>query len=220
MARLEPKPMPAQLIFPHPAPSTVGFSLDPSKRAAVTRVKSNSPAGDVLKSGDELVTLDDQAIVSQADVQWVLHHAEAVDELPMQIRRDGELLAATLRLPERWRFNSDISWRTAGWEMRRMALGGLKLVSASDALRRKTSLNQNELALVVDYVGQYVEFGTAKKVGFKKGDVIVKYGPLSHNITESQLLAWSVLNTRPGQSVAVTFVRDGERMTLQMPMQR
>lgn len=220
MARLAPKPMPAQLIFPYPAPSTVGFSLDPKRRATVSRVELDSAAADVLKVGDELVTLDGQAIVSQADVQWVLHHAEATDTLPMQIRRNGRLGKATLRLPDQWRFNSDVGWRTAGWEMRRMALGGLKLAPATPAQRRAAGADENGLALVVDYVGQYVAFGTAKKVGFKKGDIIVKYGPLSDNITESQLLGWSVLNTRPGQKLPVTFIRGGRRMTLQMPMQK
>ena len=163
IARVEAKPMPVQLIFPYPAPNTVGFSLASDQRATVTGVTSGSPADDALNPGDELITLNGQAIVSQADVQWVLHHAEAVDALKMQIRRDGELLSTTLRLPERWRFNSDISWRTAAWEMRRMALGGLKLVSASDALRREAGLNQDALALLVDYVGQYVEFGTRQE---------------------------------------------------------
>ncbi len=76
------------------------------------------------------------------------------------------------------------------------------------------------MALVVDYVGQYVAFGTAKRVGFKKGDVIVKYGSLSGNVTESQLLGWSVLNARPGQKLPVTLIRGRRRITLQMPMQK
>ena len=100
-----------------------------------------------------------------------------------------------------------------------MALGGLKLIPATPAQRKSIGVNENGLALVVDYVGQWVAFGTAKRVGFKKGDIIVKYGALDDNLTESQLLAWSVLNHRPGESLPVTVFRGGKQITLRMPMQ-
>ena len=218
-ARRSTEPMPLQLVFPYPAPSTIGFVLDEKQSATVKAVMPDSPAAKGLLPGDELLTLNDQAIVSQADVQWVLHHARAGEDLSLRLRRDGDMMTAAIRLPDRWRFNSDVGWRTGGWEMRRMALGGLKLASVTPDQRRANDIKKDELALVVDYVGQWVAFGTAKKVGFKKGDIIVKYGPLSDNITESQLLGWSVLNARPGQKLPVTLLRDGKKMTLQMPMQ-
>lgn len=218
-ARRSTEPMPLQLIFPYPAPSTVGFTLDPKQRGTVATVEANSPAASALLPGDELMTVAGQAIVSQADVQWVLHHAQANETLPVELRRDGKLIQGMIRLSDRWRFNSDVGWRTGGWEMRRMALGGLKLVAATAAQRRANDLEDHQMALVVDYVGQWVEFGTAKKVGFQKGDIIVQYGPKADNISESQLLGWSVLNARPGQKLPVTLLRDGKRMTLRMPMQ-
>ena len=219
LARRADAPMPAQLIFPYPSPRTIGVSLDPHLRASVREVSTDSPADGVLKPGDEIIRLDGQPIVSQADVQWVLHHTPPSASLPVVFLRDGAIQRAMLRLPDRWRFQSDVSWRTGGWEMRRMALGGLKLVSATDEQRREWKVPRDQLALVVDYVGQWVEFGTAKRAGFQKGDVIVAYGPLQDNISESQLLAWSVLNRRPGVRVPVTVIRDGKRKTLQMPMQ-
>lgn len=220
MARLAPKPMPIKLVYPYPGPTTVGFSLDPKKRATVTGVQAGSPAAGVLQKGDELLTISGQAIVSQADVQWVLHHAETSDQLPLLIRRDGKLLSKEMVLPAKWRHKTEIGWRTGGWELRRMALGGMKLAPATPAQRRAAGVGQGELALVADYVGQYGLFGTAKRLGFRKGDMLVKYGPLTGNITESQLLGWAALNTRPGQRLSITFVRNGRRMTRQFPMQK
>ena len=61
-------------------------------------VDANSLASDVFQVGDELVTLNKQPIISQADVQWVLHHAKAQESLSVQIRRGGKLLSTNLRL--------------------------------------------------------------------------------------------------------------------------
>ena len=49
----------------------------------------------------------------------------------------------------------------------------------------------------------------AKSAGLCSGDVIVQYGDT--RIDRARTLARSVLNTKPGTEVDITYLRDGEQ---------
>jgi S1-C subfamily serine protease len=173
-----------------------------------------------MQVGDEILTLDGQAILSIADVQWVLHGAGETAELPALVRRDGKSERLALSLPEGWRQRDDLSWRVTTWELRRMGTGGLVLETATDEQRRAAGLDDDDsMALRVKYVGQYNEHAVGKNAGFREGDLIVQFGERTDLERETDLLAYAVQNTRPGEKVKVAVLRGRQRMVIVLPMQ-
>lgn len=215
------KPIPDRLMFPNPLPDVIGLQLDAQTRATVSHVDEESIAEKAgFRSGDELLQLDGQPIISLADVQWVLHNAEESDSLSAEVRRGTGRVSLEIELREGWRQKSDISWRVSSWPLRRMGTGGLKFTSATPKQRREAGVGAGEMALVVEHVGQYGAHAAGKRAGFEKGDVVVSFDGKTNDMSTSQLLVYAFRNTKVGERIAVEIVRDGNRQTLSLPMQK
>lgn len=215
------KPIPDKLLFPYPLPDVFGLRLDAGTRATVEAVASNSPAaGAGMQPDDVLLVLDGQAILSIADVQWVLDNADDPDRLEALIRRGGETRTLTIALPRGWRRATDISWRVSTWPLRRMGAGGLRFEPLSAGDRRRLTIEAGNMALLVNSVGQYGPHGAGKRAGFRKGDVVVAFDNRTDLTTDTALLAYAAQNTRPGQRVTVSLLRNGKPMNLTLPMQQ
>lgn len=213
-------PIPDEVLYPWPMPDGVGMTLDPQEKATVTRVAAGSPAQKGgFRSGDEILTLAGQPILSIADVQWVLHSARTPAQLKAELRREGRRASATLSLGKEWRRGSDLSWRTTTWDLRRMGLGGLILEDLPAGERERAGSAESGLALRVQGVGEYGAHAVAKKAGFQEGDIIVAFDGQTRAMTESGLLAYAVQKRMPGDIVSVTVLRAGARVELSLPMQ-
>jgi hypothetical protein len=214
------KPIPNEVLFAYPLPSVIGLTLDPKEKATVTNVSRDSAAARAgLRPGDAIVSLAGQPILSVADVQWVLHHAADSAAIDAEVSRNGRNVKLKIELANGWRRGSDISFRTSTWDLRRMGTGGLLLEDLPDADRQKLGLAATALALRVKHVGEYGEHAVAKRAGFRKGDIIVKFDGRAEPMTESTLLAHAVQKKQPGDQVPVTVLREGERVELKLPMQ-
>ena len=215
------KPMPDKLVFPLPLPRVLGLTLDPATRATISKVADGSAAGAAgIETGDELITLAGQAIVSIADVQWVLDNAPSEGELAVLIKRGNEFIPKSIELAQDWRRQTDISWRVTTWPLRRMGTGGLVFEPVTNTQRAESDLSNDTLALRVKYVGQYGVHAAAKRAGFRKGDIVTSFDGQNDNWTTSQLLAYIAQSTRPGTTIPVTVVRNGQRIQLKLPMQK
>ncbi len=215
MFRTARKPIPDQVLFPWPLPEVFGMHLDPRKRATVLRVDDDSAAARAgFRSGDELLALEGQPLVSIADVEWILHHAGEEGALAARVRRGGEELTLGLPLDRGWRKRGDLSWRVSTWELRRMGAGGLLLEELPEEERRRLDLPDGKLALRAKHVGEYGEHARAKRAGFEKGDIIVAVDGRTGPMTETDLLAYTVQEKMPGDRLELTIVRGGERKTL------
>src|ERR1051325_1722137 len=101
--RSQKKPMPAELIYPMPAPETIGLTLAPDRVAQIESVAPGSIAAKAnLRKGDEFVSLAGQPLISIADVSWVLHRAPASGSLAAVVRRDGAEKLVNIDLPTDW----------------------------------------------------------------------------------------------------------------------
>jgi S1-C subfamily serine protease len=138
--------------------------------------------------------------------------------LSAQVRRDDKSLDLTLDLPEGWR-RGDISWRATTWDLRRMGLGGLKLVDLSDEQRAEARRPNATMALRVEHVGEYGEHAVAKRAGYRKGDLIVSFDGKTWRMSESDLLGYVLQRKRPRDEVSVTVVRRGKEMMLRIALQ-
>jgi S1-C subfamily serine protease len=193
--------------------------MDPKKRARILAIEPGSPAERRgWQAGDEIVSLAGQPILSIADVQWVLHNSGNETELTADVRRNSQMRSLTLPLDRGWRRRGDISWRAGSWDLRRMTTGGMRLDDLSSEERRRLNLPDDVLALRARYVGEYGEHATAKNAGFRKGDVLIELDGRATRLTESQWMTLLVNEKRPGDRVAVVVLRDGQRLSLELPM--
>ena len=218
--RAQKQPVPQELIYPMPAPETIGFTLATDQRATVTAVAAGSIAEKAgLKAGDEIISLAGQPPVSVADVSWALHRAPESGRLAAVVKRDGAEKGLEISLPAGWRARSDISKRVGTWQMRAMTGGGLVLEDLADEARTSRGVAADKMALLVKSVGQYGKHAAAKIAGFKKDDLIVEFAGQSARLTEGELMGRVLQKNMPGEKVNVTVWRDGQRVALQMPMQ-
>jgi len=214
------KPITAELIYPWPAPETIGLTLEPDRMARVQSVAAGSIAARTgLQVGDDFVALADQPLVSIADVSWVLHCAPETGSLPVVVKRGGSGKSLQLVLPSGWRKKSDISRRVGTWTLRGMATGGLVLEDLAGDERKRRSLPTQDLALIVKGVGQYGKHAAGKNAGFQKEDVIVQIDGLSKRMTEGELIGHLLDKHRPGEKIKATVLRSDQRIKLTLPMQ-
>jgi hypothetical protein len=214
------KPIPEELIFPMPAPETIGLTLAADHIARVESVVPGSAAENAgVLAGDEFLSFAGQPLVSIADVSWVLHRAPASGTLTAMVKRGSGTKPLDIALAEGWREKSDISKRVGTWEMRGMASGGLVLEDLADEARTPRGLAKEQLALLVKFVGEYGKHAAAKNAGFQKDDIILEADGLTARWSEGAWLAHLLQKHIPGEKVKITVLRGAERVELSMPMQ-
>ena len=206
------KPLPEQLMFPYPAPQTVGLKIDPKTASSILDVIADSAADrSGLKAGDKIVSINDQPIVSTADVQWILHRSQATDQLAVTAERDGETVSATIQLESGWRETSDISWRPTSWNLRRLATGGIRFESLAESRRKKLGIADDQMALLAQHVALYGQHAIAHRAGIKKGDVIVSIDGKTDFKNETDVLRYSMQTKKSGDSMTLALIRGNKR---------
>jgi hypothetical protein len=214
------EPIPGELIYPMPAPETIGLTLVPDQIAHVDAVEAGSPAEVAgIKPGDDLRLLGGDPLVSIADVAWALHRAPESGKLTAVVHRGEKQVSTNVVLAKGWRMKSDISRRVGTWQMRGMAMGGLVLEDLPDADREQRKLGAKGMALRVKAVGQYGKHAAGKNAGFQKEDVIVEFDGLSERLGEGELIGRNLQMRKAGEKVRVAVLRGTERVELSLPMQ-
>lgn len=218
--RSQGKPVPLEWIYPQPSIEVLGITLATDAVAKVEAVEAGTPGASAgFQPGDEIVELNQQPMISIADVSWVLHRAPPSGMLSAKVKRSSELTELRLTLPSAWRNKSDISKRVGTWPMRAMAFGGMKMDDLDDASRERFGLAKDQMALKVFHVGQYGPHAAAKKAGFRKDDILIEVGDLKARMSESALIGQLLLSHLPGETIPSVVLRDGQRMNLELPQQ-
>lgn len=219
--RSKGEPLPAHILNPYPHPKALGLILDPNRKATLKDVRDDSLAHKAgFKAGDNILTLNDQPLLSMADIQWVLHNVPAEGgKVVASVERAGSRQNLTLTLPAGWRELDDISWRVSAWGLRRMVTGGLVLESVEESERGRNGIPETGTALRVQFVGQYGEHAAGKNAGVQKDDVIVSYAGRTDLLTDSDVLRYGATHTKPGQKIKLKVVRSGKTLSLEIPAQ-
>lgn len=218
--RSQSKPVPVEWIYPQPSIETLGITLATDDVAKVEAVAAGSPAAKAgVQTGDKFVSLNQQPLVSIADVSWVLHRSPDSGTLPGTLLRSGKETAVMLDLPAGWRLKSDIGKRVGTWPMRAMAFGGMKMDDLTDEERASLGLDKTQMALRVFHVGEFGQHAAAKKEGFKKDDILIQIGDLKGRLTESAIIGDLLTHHIPGEKIHATVLRGKERVDLKLPQQ-
>ncbi|MCC9605322.1 PDZ domain-containing protein [Blastopirellula sp. JC732] len=218
--RFDGKQIPEKILFPYPHPKVLGLIMDPKTAATVKEVTPGSPAAEAgMKAGDEILALNGQPIISMADIQWTLHHLQDERAIAVTMLRDGNLAKIDFPLPKDWKKQGDISWRVTSWDLARQVFGGMRLKDLEPQQRKELGLKEDQLGLLVKHVGKYGDHAVAQKAGIQPGDVITSISGIRENLNESNLLARLANETKRGQEVEVTLLRDGKTQRTKIRMQ-
>ena len=204
------KKLTAADLYVYPLPENIGLRMDVDDGLKVKAVLKDSPAA---RAGDGLVALNGQPLISQADIQWVLHNAPAEAKLAATLTRGQDTLQKTIALGGGWK-ESDLAWRESSWYGLRQ---GLKVEPLPAAERKKQDIPEGQMALAVR--GMFGK-GPAplQKAGLRVGDVIVAVGDKTDLLTEGRFLAYVRLNHGPDDKVKLVVLRNKERHELTVPM--
>lgn len=215
------KPIPDKILWPYPHPKSVGLVMNPDELATVQKVLPNTPAASAgLRSGDSIASFNGQPMLSTADVQWVLHNVDPDGaRVPLVVNRGGRTTNLSLSLDKAWRKKGDLSWRVSTWGLRRMAAGGLVLNVATAEEGRPEDLSRDAMALLVRRAGKYGPHGTARRVGFREGDIITSFDGRRDLMTEQELLTYVATSKEHGDRVTVDVLRGDRRMSFKLPIQ-
>lgn len=212
--RSENKTIPDDVLFPYPDPLVLGLVLNPREKATVMRVAEGSIAeGAGFRPGDRIVALEGQPLLSIADLQWVLHNAPTAGKLHASVLREAESHNLVMPLKPGWR-RGNLEWRATTWELRRMALGGMRLDDLSDTEREAANLGCESMALRVRHAGKYEPHDAAHRAGVKDGDIITTFDGLDRRTSETALIARTIAERKPGEKVTFEVLRDGQLKSL------
>jgi serine protease Do len=90
-------------IWIYPLPENLGLKMEVDDGLLVEKVLPDSPALRAgVEVGDELVAMNRQPLVSQADIQWVLHQAPVETKIAVTLSRNGQILQKTIALTGNW----------------------------------------------------------------------------------------------------------------------
>ncbi|MCI0361016.1 MAG: PDZ domain-containing protein [Planctomycetaceae bacterium] len=200
----------AAQLWPFPLPDNVGLVIDKEDGLALKSVRKESPANRAgLVAGDVLRSLDGQPLVSQADIQWVLHHAPQETELKLTFERGGETLERKLVLSGNWR-TTDTTWRPSLNPLR----GGLHLALLSGGERMQYGLQPAVPAFMVRYA-----FRAAGKAGLRAGDVVLTVDGQPMPASESELLAYCRLSEPRRKSIELRITsKNHDQKTVTLPL--
>ena len=101
-----------------------------------------------------------------------------------------------------------------------MAAGGLVLEALDAREREQAQLPASGMALLVRHVGEYGPHAAAKQAGFRRGDIVLSFDGRSDFLRETDLLAYALRKHQAGDLIKITVQREGEMLSLTLPMQK
>lgn len=194
-------------LWPYPPPETLGLRMEVNDNLLVKAVTADSPASRAgIEARDTLVSLAGQPLVSEADVQWVLHHAADEAQLPLVVRRGGQTRKLTLDLKGDWRRNAT-HWRAS------LTPARPDVFLEPDIYKHNKGVERDKMGLLVRYPR-----GAAAKAGLRNGDLAIAIDGRDDMVLEADFLKYIHIDRPAAKSVKMTVLRKGERIEVTLPV--
>ena len=206
-------------LWRYPLPKNIGLVIDPKDGLKISRVIKGSPAEiSGLKAGQSIAYMNDQLILSIADIQWVLHHLPNTNT-QIRIRPWNSSREHILRTRVGWK-RTDISWRGSLWNLHPRLR--VYMPTAKPNELKKLNLPAGQHALKVQWINNgSAEGQAALKAGLKLNDFIIAMAgkPFLKAMDHDKFNALVKLNYKSGQKLPLTLIRNGKRIEFQWPLQ-
>jgi predicted metalloprotease with PDZ domain len=202
----------------YPLPDSLGLTIDADSGISIKSVTPESAAArSGIEAGEDVTHMNGQAIVSIADMQWVLDDVPNADaEIHLMTSLTGD---HTVRVAAGWK-EHDFSWRGSMWTMP-PELNVWTPVLKDD---KKTQLGipDDQSPLEVRWINLERDGGrAAHDSGLREGDVIVALnGERLKGLTPPQFAMQIKLRYQPGDELPLTVLRDGREQDLRIRLVR
>jgi S1-C subfamily serine protease len=193
-------------VWPFPPAQNIGLEIDAEDGLRIESVRDGSAAQRAgIEADDILERLDDQPLTSEADIQWVLHHAPDEGTLPAIVRRGEQLIEVTIDLEENWR-RSDGHWRGILEPLRP------HVILRTDPYKVQKGAEPGQMGLEVAYPR-----GPAAEAGLRNGDLVIAVDGRSDMLLEADFLKYIHFDQPDAKSIALTVIRKGAKLNLTLP---
>jgi hypothetical protein len=201
-------------LYVYPLPENTGMKMVVDDGLRIESVSPGSPAARAgLQPGDELRVLEGQPLLSQADIQWVLHHAPGAATLKLDYQRGGRSHKAEIVLTGDWK-KTDLTWRPSSGPGLRWGMWSTSLTAEE---RSTQGIPAETMALKIN--GLYgPRAAPLTKAGVRVGDVILAADGKSDFPNEGEFLAYLRLTHPPGDRTTFTLFRGRQKLTVEVPM--
>jgi membrane-associated protease RseP (regulator of RpoE activity) len=197
-------------VWPYPLPENIGLRMNKDDGLRVQSVTADSAAAKAgIRAGDTLTKLGGQPLVSQADIQWVLHNSPSEGRVEATIVRDSQPIETAIGLQRSWR-QRDVSWRSS---ITGLLPEGLHLGELSNSERQKRGIPPGQTGLQVRY-----SFDKASKAGVRMNDVVAAVDGKTDIANVGQFLEHIWLREKPLEKVVLTVLRKDERLEITVPV--
>ncbi len=206
-------------LWPYPVPDLFGLKVNIDDQRTIQAVTPGSRSEKVgFREGDKILSVQGQPILSIADIQWVLHNAQARGRVHFELSRGDRMVQVALPLEHGWRRASDASWRVS-WDLQG-TLAGFICEPLTPQERVSSGLAKDALALrlkATQSENRYLRFGNpAARNVFRKGDIIVGVDGRKKHMKVRQFLAYLLQKKKPGEAVRLTLLRGDTRLEVKL----
>ena len=206
-------------LWRYPLPDNIGLIIDPKDGLKISKVITGSPAAKAgLKAGQSIAYINDQLILSIADIQWVLHNLP-LGPTNIKIRTWSDKQERILSTGAGWK-KTDVSWRGSMGSVE--PFPGVWAPKATPQELKKLILPDSQHALKVKWINRGISGGQGVfKAGLREGDYILALEgkPFDESITPQRFTTHIKLNYKKGQKLPVTIMRNGKRIPFEWPIQ-
>lgn len=198
-------------LWRFPLPDNLGTALDVDDGLSVKKVREKSPAARAdVRAGDRLLSMNGQPLVSQADIQWILHHLPDKTQVQVELQRGAERLSKTIALAGNWR-RADLVWRASLHPLR----PHVHLRTVSHSTNKEHGIPLDRMALAV-----YYPTGPAAQAGLRNNDLVIAIDGNSEFMREGEFLDYLYLGAQPKKQVTLTIKRGkGEPQQIVLPVE-
>lgn len=198
-------------FWPYPLPDEIGLMMDPKQMATLRTVGKGSIAErSGFKAGDRIISLKGQPILSTADIQWVLHHADDPETIKAEIERNGARRNVDLSLPNKWRLGLT-EWRFLNMGFQNRALQ-VRCRPLNTQRRKALGLKKDTLALRVENLNPAV----ARRHDLRRADVIVEVDGKREPMNLGAYTAYLLREKKTGDTLRLTILRNGKEHQVEL----
>ena len=206
-------------LWRYPLPDNIGFIIDPKDGLKISKVITGSPAAKTgLKAGQSIAYINDQLILSIADIQWVLHNLP-LGPTNIKVRLWSNKRDYILSMAAGWK-KTNVSWRGSMGSVE--PFPGVWAPKATPQELKKLNLPDSQHALKVKWINRGISGGQGVfKAGLREGDYILALEgkPFDESITPQRFTTHIKLNYKKGQKLSVTIMRKGKSFPFEWPLQ-
>lgn len=194
-------------LWPYPSADNLGLRLDFADGLKVKSVVRGSIAETAgVRAGDKLHAFERQRLVSEADLQWGLHHLPDEARPKLAVLRDGEPVEVALALTGEWR-KGPVEWRES-------------IAPARPDVNFRPQFGKDKLGIAADEMALTVYYPrlNAAQAGLRNGDVLISVDGRKDLHTEADLLKYIHVDRPDARSAELGVLRNGERLTITLPL--